>query len=125
MQHTVSKVTVSPIKALKPRVNDNADIPYFNGTKFRAPDPDPEPDASFHRKPTFLTNLDVSNRNILNIDNYYDGSFDKESRKSKVSKFSVEEHAKENQDSIQDIVAQGDDRASTVMNRALVPYGAT
>lgn len=81
----VSKVKLSSIKKIKPRINDNADIPYFNGTKFRVPDPDSEPDASFHRPATFLTNLDVTNRNLLNVDNYYEGSFDKESRKSKVS----------------------------------------
>lgn len=99
------------MRPILPRITDNADIPYFNGSKFRVADPEKEPDAGFHRKPTFLTHLDVSNRNLLNIDNYYNVSYEHESRKSKVSKFSEEDYRKHENDGIHEIIISPNEKA--------------
>lgn len=53
------------------------------------------------------------------MDNYYEGEFENESRKSKISKFSVEDQAKDVYDSIQDIVKN---EKINIINNVVIPY---
>ena len=93
-------------------------MPYFHG-KFKLPEVEAEPDASFHRGATFLTNMDVSNRNILNAADYYAKTKEDEDNlehtyRSKVSKFTVEDPINRN-DNLEDMITP-DPNSRTMLN---------